>query len=484
MCCSREAQQAGNNKRMRSAALCAALAAMALVMLFGTLMPRVDAPVRVYSARVVDGPPQRPQLRPPAAHTAVPAEAQRDVLSCPVGCTAHGNCNELSGECACPLTHGGAACDEPRMPACELGDDVEAINLSFLTSEAAWQQLRDVQRFDVRRASPPHLWLGLVSCACVLQAVSVFSLSSGPMAHSWPKYIEHPFLSMQRAVCVDSDATVGQLWESGGGSVSGSGGSGSNGGGGGGEVPWASVPVFAFLKQFPAHSPTLLPPGMVSEALYAQSTSRYAIDLDFNAAAPRPRRATLRSMLPSEAAAAPLRPAACGPRGCHGGGWCDGGGEQGPRCRCASELGGSNHRTPRRSLSSSRACAPTKPGTGRRLGRHRRAQPLRGAILLEEMDRFGPDRWRHSMAEALVGREDGPAACPNACTGLGRCRYGFCHCEPGHWGLDCGMSAARVSALRSSTAPRSRIYVYELPPALRRSCNWWRLAEDVGRRAL
>ena len=58
--------------------------------------------------------------------------------SCPDGCERHGNCNALTGECSCSLTHRGAACEAPTMPACELDAEGHVINLSLLASEAFW----------------------------------------------------------------------------------------------------------------------------------------------------------------------------------------------------------------------------------------------------------------------------------------------------------------------------------------------------------
>ena len=58
--------------------------------------------------------------------------------SCPDGCERHGNCNALTGECSCSLTHRGAACEVPTMPACELDSDGHVINLSLLASESFW----------------------------------------------------------------------------------------------------------------------------------------------------------------------------------------------------------------------------------------------------------------------------------------------------------------------------------------------------------
>lgn len=58
--------------------------------------------------------------------------------SCPDGCERHGNCNALTGECSCSLTHRGAACEAPTMPACELDAEGHVINLSLLASESFW----------------------------------------------------------------------------------------------------------------------------------------------------------------------------------------------------------------------------------------------------------------------------------------------------------------------------------------------------------
>ena len=130
------------------------------------------------------------------------------------------------------------------------------------------QGLRDVANdgTDRRRTSPPFIWLGVLPCDCVLQAIDALSLDQSPMAHRWPPFIEHPFLSMQRVSCVDTRATVGALWASGGDE-------GTDG------LRWAYVPVIAFLKQFPAHSPMLLPPGLVHERSFIKPPGR-AMDLE------------------------------------------------------------------------------------------------------------------------------------------------------------------------------------------------------------
>jgi len=123
---------------------------------------------------------------------------------CAVGCTEHGNCNELTGECTCGLTRTGPACETPTMPACSLGgapsraaslegwarggasqrfafggdptalsaggslDDV--VNLSFLAAEDFWAGMRNVMpKGDERRTNVRYRWVGMVTCACVEQ---------------------------------------------------------------------------------------------------------------------------------------------------------------------------------------------------------------------------------------------------------------------------------------------------------------------------
>ena len=176
--------------------------------------------------------------------------------SCPEGCERHGNCNALTGECSCSLTHRGTACEVPTMPACELDSEGHVINLSLLASESFWcaarvrlrargpfspssrrspsgaqlarrgtrraaawthrvaasahgcgyrpvcacgcrWMLRDVRPGEERRTKPLHRWVGPVPCACVRQALAVFSLQNTPSPAEWPEYIGHLELALQ-----------------------------------------------------------------------------------------------------------------------------------------------------------------------------------------------------------------------------------------------------------------------------------------------
>jgi len=52
------------------------------------------------------------------------------------------------------------------------------------------------------------------------------------------------------------------------------------------------------------------------------------------------------------------------------------------------------------------------------------------------------------------------------CGGKGTCVAGFCHCQPGYWGLACGRSSAWAPNKGSVVVPartKLRIYMYELP---------------------
>ena len=393
---------------------------------------------------------------------------------CVSRCTRHGNCNEITSECECPFTHGGAACDEPLMPACELADG-DTLNLSFLASEEAWLALRDISAIpgkDARRSSPPVIWLGAVPCACVLQAIEALSLRSSPMPPEWPSYIENPFLSMQRLPCLDVDASARTLWADGAASAAAT-------------FPWAYVPVFAFLKQFPAHSPMLLPSGLVDEEAYMHQPLEHGIDgeplprramhLRKQPVRVAPRRMALERLLPDLKVAPQLLPSArCGVQRCGGLGWCDGGvvHEEGigglPRCRCAATMMG---RAALRELRE-RTVSPVA---------QRRSDNC--SSVGHSADRHGPDRWRASS-----GHFEALRPCPNDCSGRsvagvgGVCAYGFCHCRAGYWGVDCSSTAS--PALAARTKPRPRVHVYSLPPALRRSCNWWHLSESLGERLL
>ncbi|KAG2453114.1 hypothetical protein HYH02_002445 [Chlamydomonas schloesseri] len=56
-----------------------------------------------------------------------------------------------------------------------------------------------------------------------------------------------------------------------------------------------------------------------------------------------------------------------------------------------------------------------------------------------------------------------PQHCPLGCSGRGQCRGGFCHCEPGWWGLGCSRSKAYEADEYVPHPTRLKIYVYDLP---------------------
>jgi len=143
------------------------------------------------SAAAAAAPPTS-SAAPPAAGLPLPLPTR----ACPEGCTEHGNCNELTGECTCGLTRRGPACQEPTMPACMLGGRGagapsaspggvdEVINLSFLVAESFWGGLRDVRTDDPRRKKVAHRWVGMVTCDCVEQAAGPFPDAHAPQTHT------------------------------------------------------------------------------------------------------------------------------------------------------------------------------------------------------------------------------------------------------------------------------------------------------------
>ncbi|KAG1655401.1 hypothetical protein FOA52_016042 [Chlamydomonas sp. UWO 241] len=61
----------------------------------------------------------------------------------------------------------------------------------------------------------------------------------------------------------------------------------------------------------------------------------------------------------------------------------------------------------------------------------------------------------------------GDKTCINKCSGRGKCLAGYCKCDPGHWGMDCGRSVAYVpdpaSPSEACSTAAVKIYRYELP---------------------
>ena len=445
-----------------------------------------------------------------------PHGAGTQTTSCPSGCTRHGNCDALTGKCSCPPTFRGAACDVPTMPSCatvptgEAGDEDGYVNLSGMASEQFWWMLRDIRpnpKDDERRRSPPFRWVGVVTCDCVREAVGVFSLQQSPEPAAWPRYIGLTELGMQFVACVDAadGQTVGALWSKGGTTTE-------------GPLPWSYVPVVAWLKPYPAHSPMLLPNGIVTERDYVKPTDKHLMYLKhkdaeraLQYAPPPPPPRPLGKMLPTMGRIHLYPTTSCGAHRCHHAGWCGiwkSASFQTPvTCHCLSEWTKDTHAIrmtthngrhntwegPENAIARGRrqrridaagggsgatcARAPRVWEPGMERARYART-PEAMAAHDAEHSHFGSDRW--TSGHPTIPRSK---ACPNECLGRGNCSYGFCHCREGFWGLDCGLSAARLAELGRARA-QPRIYVYEVPAALRRSCAPWTLPEDLGDRLL
>ena len=187
---------------------------------------------------------------------------------------------------------------------------------------------------------------------------------------------------------------------------------------------------------------------------------------------------------------------ACGPSRCHHAGWCGrwGGGWGRGRagtCFCLSEWESDSHelrrlkgdwRGPssgsvREGRSASRPTAGGRASTWARSapahGRRRRTSSSRGTIASRRS-------WGSTRGARASRRSRGPSCAPTSPRRRRRLQhYGYCHCDGGYWGLDCGMSVQRVNRLLTRTT-KPRIYMYEVPVALRRSCGPWRLSEELG----
>ena len=255
--------------------------------------------------------------------------ASTQARACAMGCERHGNCDPLTGKCSCPPTYEGVACEVPTMPDCSTADvrgaeadDDAFVNLSGLASEAFWWMMRDVRPdpADVRRVSPPYRWVGLVTCRCVRQAVAMLSLQSSPEPAAWPRYIGHSEIAMNRAVCIDEPSqTVGELWATGG--------TRRRRG-----LRWSYVPVVAWLKPYPAHSPQVLPFGLVTEEMFTANPpggDKHLMYLQHSALRlleaqwpPPPPPRPLEQLLPHVGSVHLQPSASCGAHRCHAAGWC------------------------------------------------------------------------------------------------------------------------------------------------------------------
>ena len=514
-------------------------------------------------------------------------------LGCVAGCSRHGNCNLLTGECVCGLTHRGESCNEPTMPSCSLGStnaseaeggsghgrSSETINLSGLVSERFWDQMRDLTTNHPYRTSPPIRWLGAVPCGCVREAVAVFSIANAAEPARWPRMIGITELAMQRVVCVEEGGTVGELWRRGSARRT---------------LRWGVVPVLAWLKMFPAHGPMLLPEGLISADEWMSPPHPHVHKLRGGTGGrqgggrqggghqggvrrrgggrrlskvvmvpPPPMVVSKRPALATEPSAffaafarlegggPTLLPLAECDEACHGAGWCGawtlrgggvrpGGSGRGgaaasaPRCHCLSawldeshELHATHRRAEKlgaeaelpawltdeppphstgRMARAASVCTPRPRAWRDGLQHAHSVSTYRDAADHDaDADQYGADFWRASVRTLPRTK-----SCPNECLGFGTCRFGWCHCERGRWGLDCGFSLrglslgrggkARVEGAHAqggssdahgdaatanggaalSDAPRPRIYMYEVPAGLRRSCGPWRFPEDLG----
>lgn len=484
-----------------------------------------------------------PPLSSAIAGAASAAPASR-LVRCPLDCSGVGTCDEVTGQCACPLTRAGPSCAQRTLPACEVvgsagggdagGESVNTINLSLLATQPFWNGVPNL----ASGKEPPVRYLGPLPCACLLQAVAALAgAHTGAFAPWWGSAPDMIYLARVPCLQAPADVTVGALARA--GAVD------------GGAAPrWAAVAVFGWDFKL-ANNPFLLLPPLQEQPLWAPArwegpgagagaerpsdammgaTWVAALQADVAAdggpgeavagaaGAAAPRHAGVRAAM-AQLPAPPanwrppilLRPAADCPGGCAGAGWCvapaasaqgaegaphatqaesaAGAGAAAPRCECFSDIGHSldavqqnagRHAWARGVGAEEGACAA-------------QPEPASSAHLLPASSfgsagaRFGVDRWRRWHWDRHYDFLSAELPdCPNSCSSVGRCSYGFCACPAGRWGLDCGMTRARALAELSAReqgqagGPRPRIFVYNMPAAARRACSPWVLPELVG----
>ena len=129
-----------------------------------------------------------------------------------------------------------------------------------------------------------------------------------PTCH--PTYHPTYYPPSQRVVCVVTPLAAGVLWEQ------------------GGEQPrralqYSYVPVIAWLKSYPAHSPQLLPEGLVHEDDYITPKAAHLTRLPSRRPAPPSQpQLDLASTLPQLGKVTLLPLSRCGAQRCHLAGWC------------------------------------------------------------------------------------------------------------------------------------------------------------------
>ncbi|KAG8457335.1 hypothetical protein KFE25_014064 [Diacronema lutheri] len=404
------------------------------------------------------------------------------------------------------------------MPACEASDG-ETINLSILSTQPFWHQLPNL----ASGKEPPIRWLGPLPCACVLQAVTALAgAHTGAFAPWWGASADMLYAARVPCVRAPADATVADLARGGGAAD--------------GQLHWAAVAVFAWDFKL-ANNPYLLLPPLREHARWAPA--RWSgVELADGARSPQQPHlldeaavgdtwvaALQRDVAADDAALASRTRAAASPprregvsaavenlalpsagwepptsllaaseceRGCSGAGWCVAPAagatraDASPICECFSQIGAALDRA---LPGGERARMPHAPPADCAAGAAFAADGSEwaGAGAGAGAGRFGPDRWRrwHWSVHYDHLRTELPT-CPNGCSAVGRCEYGFCACPLGRWGVDCGHSRERARAELAAVergdagGARPRIFVHNVPPAARRACSPWVLPEQLG----
>ncbi|KAG2500342.1 hypothetical protein HYH03_001917 [Edaphochlamys debaryana] len=84
----------------------------------------------------------------------------------------------------------------------------------------------------------------------------------------------------------------------------------------------------------------------------------------------------------------------------------------------------------------------------------------------------GPQCFCQSYYKGLNCSQPQNEHCPNSCSGHGTCHGGWCHCEAGRWGLDCGRSKVYAADSWLPNPTQLRIYVYDIPDGVVHKKPW------------
>ncbi|KAK3285685.1 hypothetical protein CYMTET_6717 [Cymbomonas tetramitiformis] len=378
---------------------------------------------------------------------------------CSEACHVHGTCDEMTGHCNCPITHKGADCDIPTMPACHLDNDgIRTMDVSIITTQGF---------YSAAEYSTPgrDAWAGPVPCACLLQAIQVYAGAEA----DWTQQSQlPPIRSWAHVICakIDPQVHAGKFLATPEKYLS-------------SLQPWGRLAVGYINACDLPHKPAVIP--------MLVNTTHFPPEHEGGRRRPWPLRAPFRAPFKEpwahlEHLAAAINAtelASSGGAGraipesrlpvdvkrcsqqCGGRGWCAARQVRKPSMdQAAAAIDGLDRAAAIEPAGAADASCVCFAG-------HERSAMSCGATW-----RANDHWWGRSPIAGSPRRRSEAPGCPGACSAAGACvGHGFCHCERLRWGLDCsfGAEAVRRELARKDTAGDGPlIYYYNLPPQFRR----------------